>query len=1155
MRRLLRILLRLLLLLLILIEGLWLTRDYVLAPLARGPVESLLGGLLDAEVEIAEIGGDWPYVIEVRGIRIRSAQGPVRELAGGQVSAHLDPWRLIGGDLGGLREAHVRADRLALALPQAPPAEEPEEPGGAPPALGELLALLPEGASVVAREFSFTTPHGTRDGGLRIELEPAQDSMRSLLVDAAGVEVAATVGTGGDVSASATVVGVVDVAAVAGLAVDAQQGWLHANGELQLDPSTLAPQHASGSLVLRELQTARATVQESRIQAAWSGKRVDVEELRLHLPSLHAQGANLSVPLDELDPTSIARGLRGLLSVQVDSLEPFRELLPERVVALMPLQAQLAVQLHGDAIDVLAAHVDSAQGSIDVHGARLEFGGALWPPQRIAVDLQAQVAPGAAPPELVGLQLEEGIHVTGELTLAQPQGELNVEIPSGSYQGFQWQRASVGAQLEAERLTADLLAVNLHTDALPQAEVQQLELQGSLRVADLAPDLRSAQVQLRAPLVRVGTHELAVQAQARTTDAGIQLEELEMRSGDGRLTARGSLATTLAELAPDAPLQAQLAVEEFRLAALPVTLPIDGMASAEVTLGGTLSDPQLALAADAHVLAPLGSLVGLHVPAPEPPLELSVRAASTPEGIRLDRLSAQIGEERLDLQLAGTLPLALDFRQGPRVLDRGSIEGTLQCSWIAPQVGRVRLAAELFAGPDGIGIRDGKLTQELGEAMVEVALRRSLAELLAGTDPAGATVEGLLQLREFDLTSLPHQRFGLEQLAGKVDGQIKLAGELDPAQPLALLRDAELRLREGMLKFGVMPRLEDVRILLSADSRTITIQEFAASAGARPVSLDGSITAARGTLLSDPASATADLRIAIDDALLWRSRGVKLRAGVDATLRGTLEQMTLAGTATLASGKVVKRILLLPDLQGRGGESVAEGFELPSLPPEIGNRLVLDLKLHTDQPFVVRTSVLDTELRADLRLTGTAARPRLIGSVYGEEGVLRFPGGRLGLDELLVTFRADAPNNPDLQIAASGRRAGYTIDLRIAGSMREPEISVSSSPPLPTEDLLVLLSTGMVPARLREQSPRQHALLASSILAQQLLEDLFGSESTERGESFFDQITFEAGREISRNGVESLLVEVRLDDHFALEGERDVYEEWNAGVVLRFRFK
>ena len=45
-----------------------------------------------------------------------------------------------------------------------------------------------------------------------------------------------------------------------------------------------------------------------------------------------------------------------------------------------------------------------------------------------------------------------------------------------------------------------------------------------------------------------------------------------------------------------------------------------------------------------------------------------------------------------------------------------------------------------------------------------------------------------------------------------------------------------------------------------------------------------------------------------------------------------------------------------------------------------------------------------------------------------------------------------------------------------------------------------------------------------------------------------------AGREISRGGVESLVVDFDLDDRFALRGERDIYEDYNMGLVYRFRF-
>ena len=80
-------------------------------------------------------------------------------------------------------------------------------------------------------------------------------------------------------------------------------------------------------------------------------------------------------------------------------------------------------------------------------------------------------------------------------------------------------------------------------------------------------------------------------------------------------------------------------------------------------------------------------------------------------------------------------------------------------------------------------------------------------------------------------------------------------------------------------------------------------------------------------------------------------------------------------------------------------------------------------------------------------------------------------------------------------------------------------------------------------------------MLVGAYLAEEVADYLFGSDSTEAKEGFVDRFTFEAGREMGPNGTESIVVEFRLTDSLYLQGERDVYEDVNIGLVYRVKFR
>jgi hypothetical protein len=210
--------------------------------------------------------------------------------------------------------------------------------------------------------------------------------------------------------------------------------------------------------------------------------------------------------------------------------------------------------------------------------------------------------------------------------------------------------------------------------------------------------------------------------------------------------------------------------------------------------------------------------------------------------------------------------------------------------------------------------------------------------------------------------------------------------------------------------------------------------------------------------------------------------------------------------------------------------------------------------LRTEQPFELISHVVDMPLSAALQLRGSGDAPFLEGAITGSGGQLRLPALTMRIDRAVAAFDAQNPEHPKLAIRASARRLGIDLRAVATGRLDEVELVLSSLPPLTQSELYVLVTTGVLPEQLRQQGLGSRATLVGGYIANELLDFYFGSDSTEQGRSFAERFHFESGREISRNGVESLVVDFDLTDDFALRGERDVYEDFNMGVVYRIRF-
>jgi hypothetical protein len=177
------------------------------------------------------------------------------------------------------------------------------------------------------------------------------------------------------------------------------------------------------------------------------------------------------------------------------------------------------------------------------------------------------------------------------------------------------------------------------------------------------------------------------------------------------------------------------------------------------------------------------------------------------------------------------------------------------------------------------------------------------------------------------------------------------------------------------------------------------------------------------------------------------------------------------------------------------------------------------------------------------------------GTLLAADARLIMPGMSFRGSTMLVRFDRANPRFPTLNIRAEGKRRGYTVILVITGRYDQPEILMSSIPPLPPEDLAVLVTTGVLPTTFEDRGVTAAGEVLGAYLAEELADYFFGSESTEAKESFIERFTIETATDVSRRGNENIIVEYRLLDKLYLQAERDVYEDVNLGLVYRMRFK
>ncbi|MCA8970187.1 MAG: translocation/assembly module TamB domain-containing protein [Planctomycetes bacterium] len=541
----------------------------------------------------------------------------------------------------------------------------------------------------------------------------------------------------------------------------------------------------------------------------------------------------------------------------------------------------------------------------------------------------------------------------------------------------------------------------------------------------------------------------------------------------------------------------------------------------------------------------------------------SLRAGESLEiGTLLDAISARLDVEAFDprpfleagasAEVGSYVPKSIDAVVN---LASARVDGTLRCELDEPLGGKpIEVSGRVQGDEKAFGVEDlaVKATTEIarGHAMLGIGLR----DLITGATPVtDANVDALLEFDDFDLRSIPPATAGLEDLSGTVDGRLVVSGSVATPEP-----KLNLTIRDAAVRAAAAPRIDAIEGTIAVHPQAIRIERLDAMMGAAPLGVRGEFKTPR-SMLESLDGGTVDFSIEGKNTLLWRKDGVRIRADLALQATGPVDAIQIGGTVQLDNSKVVGRIPFI-DVGRTGGVAVREGIGIEglSLPDGIGGRIAVDIT--TKKPIDVKTNVFQGGITTALSVEGTLRDPLILGTISSVprkdvDARLKLPGIELRVSTLLVTFDRQSPRFPQINIVASGRRHGFDVTMSVRGRYDRPEVLMSSNPPLPAEDLAVLVATGTRPEQLRNSGARGVGTVVGSYVVEELADWLFGSESTEARESFVERFSILTGTEISSNGNESIVVEFRAMPRVWLQGERDVYEDVNFGIVYRLRFR
>jgi autotransporter translocation and assembly factor TamB len=428
----------------------------------------------------------------------------------------------------------------------------------------------------------------------------------------------------------------------------------------------------------------------------------------------------------------------------------------------------------------------------------------------------------------------------------------------------------------------------------------------------------------------------------------------------------------------------------------------------------------------------------------------------------------------------------------------------------------------------------------------------ALTELLQGeaAKPFGnVDMQGKLSVE--DLSWLAAENPSLRRVSGRLEANLTMKGPIsDPAL------DAVVRLTDGELRPDMdVPSLQALNLNAVLTPAGARLQTFTGELGGAAFQVTGSVTR------NSQSGAVADLRLQGENLLFYRSEGLKVRADTDLTVKGPVKRLKVTGEVAITDGRLVTYFDLLSTLRGSAKPQTDMGLQLFSIRQPPLSNMVFDVRLISKNPFTIRNNLVRGAVRPELKLIGTGRIPVLAGKIYVDPTRISLPAGSLVFESGLVRFDPNRPDRPTLDLVGTSKMLGYDVTVLVEGPYDEPVVTLSSVPPLSNEELILLLVAGQQPNSEDDQGARQ-SMNVAVFLGKDLIARGFGSESSEAAESIVDRFEVHIGRAVTRTGEETIEAQFRLadgilrdGDKLYLTGEKDIFDFYNAGLKIVFRFK
>jgi translocation and assembly module TamB len=387
---------------------------------------------------------------------------------------------------------------------------------------------------------------------------------------------------------------------------------------------------------------------------------------------------------------------------------------------------------------------------------------------------------------------------------------------------------------------------------------------------------------------------------------------------------------------------------------------------------------------------------------------------------------------------------------------------------------------------------------------------------------------------------------GEARLSGRA--QIALGVEGTLAAPKAA---GTVTLADGRYENLLTGTLVDkIALRVVGDGSTVAIETLSATDGG-----GGKLGGSGRVALTPEGAGKADAKVHLDNFAALRLDEAQATVSGDLTLAGTPAHWLLGGKVLIdrAELKVPERLpgrvvdLKVTFVNGGGlpPEEISPAAKAPAEKP-----VEIDLDIAVDAPgrVFVRGRGLDSEWRGDLKVGGTATDPQVTGTLSVVRGNLALLSKTFTLTRGTLTFYGTNTDNPDIDFVAETSASTITAQVHATGTVQQPTIELTSSPPYPQDEILARILFGKDSGQLSPLEAVQLAQAAASLTGNNTGPDITNFLRSATG---LDVLRFEQGNNSSGTSGATLKVGKYVADNVFVSVNQGLgAEDTNVGVEV-----